>query len=298
MKIKNSQMETGFSRDYQAFDLTELGIADVPIVYSIRHTKLLEAIELHIHKGCFEIGLCLRGSLTLENCGTQHHILAGEMFLNKPQDAHRLLGYPKGTVLFGMLLRTENARKTFLRFNDKESQEVVERLNQLPPHLTGDSRRIKQYFHDIFHAYKSYKGEYRTLCLNAICMHLIVDLLALSQSYKSPSQAKRINDIVKMMHSAPEVDYSLDALAHQAALSPSHFIHQFKCITGLPPRHFLLKCRINEAKRRLLESDTLITEIALALGFCSSQHFADHFKRDTGMSPSAWRKTQGGSIKT
>ncbi|MDD2461346.1 MAG: helix-turn-helix domain-containing protein, partial [Kiritimatiellae bacterium] len=60
--------------------------------------------------------------------------------------------------------------------------------------------------------------------------------------------------------------------------------------TGLPPHHFLLTCRIEEAKRRLSVKGLSITRIAQDLGFCSSQHFSSHFKRATGLKPLAWRK--------
>ncbi|MDD3919523.1 MAG: helix-turn-helix transcriptional regulator, partial [Candidatus Pacebacteria bacterium] len=81
-----------------------------------------------------------------------------------------------------------------------------------------------------------------------------------------------------------------DALAREARLSPSLLIAQFKQITGLPPIHFQLACRLEKAKRLLAETDTPITQLAFDLGFCASQHFSGHFKRAFGLTPTAWRK--------
>ena len=125
------------------------------------------------------------------------------------------------------------------------------------------------------------------------CMNLVTNLLEASQQPTSPSHADRINTIISMMKDAPEKAYDVDSLAHQAALSPSHFIIQFKRITGLPPHHFLIKCRLDKAKTLLLSTKLPIVQIAQDLGFCSSQHFSSHFKRTTGITPLAWRKKSG-----
>mgnify|MGYP001038263203 CR=1 FL=1 len=61
-------------------------------------------------------------------------------------------------------------------------------------------------------------------------------------------------------------------------------------LTGLPPYHYVLACRLEEAKQRLDQTNAPITQIAFDLGFCASQHFSSHFKRAFGVTPNAWRK--------
>jgi AraC-like DNA-binding protein len=51
----------------------------------------------------------------------------------------------------------------------------------------------------------------------------------------------------------------------------------------------VLEARIDEAKRRLAESDDAVTVIALELGFGSSQHFSRQFRQATRATPSEWR---------
>lgn len=290
MIIKNSRMHYGEQPNYRAFDLAKIGIPDVPVLYFIRHAQRLAPIEPHCHKGCFELGLCLRGSLALENNGVRHHVLAGGIFMNKPEEAHRLLDYPKGTVLYGMLIRTETPQGTLLRFTRAETMVIRDRLRHLPVHLALNTSMIKHGFIDLFRAYDTLQGRYRTLCMIAACMRLVTGLLETSRGEPPPSHANRIDTIIKAMRSAPEKSYDIDSLAHQAALSPSHFINQFKSVTGLPPHHFLLMCRIDEAKKRLRKTDVPVTRIAQDLGFCTSQHFSTHFKRATGLRPLSWRK--------
>jgi len=290
MIIKNSRMRYGDLPNYRAFNLAKIGIPHIPVLYFIRHTQRLAPIEPHCHKGCFELGLCLRGSLVLENNGTRHNVLAGGIFINKPEDAHRLLDYPKGTVLYGMLIRTESPKHTLLRFTKAESAEIRKRLHALPAHFAANTSLVKHEFSELFRAYDSLQGHYRTLCMTAACMRLVTGLLEISRHGPPVSHSDRIGAIIDTLRRAPEKHYDIDSLAHQAALSPSHFINQFKAVTGLPPHHFILMCRIDEAKRRLRETVQPVTRIAQDLGFCSSQHFSSHFKRATGLKPLDWRK--------
>jgi AraC-like DNA-binding protein len=47
--------------------------------------------------------------------------------------------------------------------------------------------------------------------------------------------------------------------------------------------------RVDEAKRRLIESEDAVTEIAIECGFASSQHFSRQFRKVAGVSPSEFR---------
>jgi AraC-like DNA-binding protein len=283
-------MRYGDTPDYRSFNLAKVGIPDIPVLYFIRHTQRLEPIAPHHHKGCYELGLCLRGSLVLENKGAQYTVLAGGMFFNQPEDTHRLLDYPKGTVLYGMLIRTGNTKSALLRFTRAESKEIRARFEQLPPHLAVNAKAIKHDFIKLFRDHKALQGRCRTLCMTATSMQLIANLLETSRQEHAPSHADRIATIIETMRKEPKKPYDIDTLAHQAALSPSHFINQFKSLTGLPPHHFLLTCRIDEAKQRLRKTRHSVTRIAQDLGFCTSQHFSAHFKRATGLNPRVWRR--------
>ena len=290
MPLRNSKVEYADTPDTRVLNLAKIGIPDVPVLSFVRYTRREAPIDPHRHKNCFEIGLCLRGYFILENNGAQHTIRAGGMFLNNPEDAHRMLDYPKGTILYNMNLLTENPKGRFLRFTQAESTEIRARLHQLPPQLTTNAKLIRHAFMELFRSYDTLQGRYRTLCMTLSCMSIVTRLLEPSRQETPPSHADRIGEVVAAMRQAPANLYDIDTLAHQAALSPSHFIIQFKRLTGLPPHHFLIMCRLDEAKLRLRNSRLSVTRIAHDLGFCSTSHFESHFKRATGMRPLAWRR--------
>lgn len=53
---------------------------------------------------------------------------------------------------------------------------------------------------------------------------------------------------------------------------------------------YLNTIRVHEASAMLLETDKTILEISNACGFNSLKHFCDVFKKETGVSASAFRK--------
>ena len=56
------------------------------------------------------------------------------------------------------------------------------------------------------------------------------------------------------------------------------------------PADYLAKRRIFHAKRLLGDSKLSIIQVALQVGFSSSQHFSTSFRKTEGMTPSEYRK--------
>ncbi|CAN0211036.1 unnamed protein product [Ectocarpus sp. 12 AP-2014] len=79
-------------------------------------------------------------------------------------------------------------------------------------------------------------------------------------------------------------------LASLLGLSASHFSHAFKQTTGVTPLTYVAAARVEAAKQDLLCSTCSLSEIALRHGFCDQSHFCRVFRRETGLSPQAWRK--------
>jgi len=80
-----------------------------------------------------------------------------------------------------------------------------------------------------------------------------------------------------------------DELASAASVSPRHLDRCFAEALGISPMTYLYRHRIAAARRLLDEGRLTITEVALAVGFSSSSYFAELFRRETGLSPSAYR---------
>ena len=87
---------------------------------------------------------------------------------------------------------------------------------------------------------------------------------------------------------------TLEGLASEAGLSPSHFSRLFKQTIGQSPMQFVTHYRVEQAKKKLARPDLPLTRIALACGFADQAHFSRVFKQVEGMTPKAYRAAVGG----
>jgi AraC-like DNA-binding protein len=89
---------------------------------------------------------------------------------------------------------------------------------------------------------------------------------------------------------APARGWSVASLAKTANLSPFHLCHVFRELTGVSIYDYVLRERLAQALRAVLDGDD-ITTIAIEAGFASHSHFTARFKRFFGCTPSALRQS-------
>lgn len=87
-------------------------------------------------------------------------------------------------------------------------------------------------------------------------------------------------------------DLQLDDIAAAARVSKFHFARQFRAVTGTSPMAYVMRSRIERAKRMLDAERGLIIEVALELGFCDQSHFTRSFRRETGRTPGQYQRQQ------
>lgn len=103
----------------------------------------------------------------------------------------------------------------------------------------------------------------------------------------SPWQVRRAKELI-VSHLADGL--SIAQLASECSLSRSHFTRAFKQSTGMSPHEWLLKMRVEKAKKLLLHSHLCLSQIGLDCGFADQSHFTRVFRRAEGTSPSNWRR--------
>ena len=83
----------------------------------------------------------------------------------------------------------------------------------------------------------------------------------------------------------------LATLAHSVRLSAYHFCRAFKQSFGIPPHRYHIKRRIERAKTLLADPASSVTDIALELGFSETSSFTAAFRKATGTTPTAYRRS-------
>lgn len=96
---------------------------------------------------------------------------------------------------------------------------------------------------------------------------------------------------IEKMDNDTLVDKKMSEIYATYPMSHTAFIDEFKRIKGVTPNKYLLKRKLDYAKKLLLTSDKSVLEIAWETGYDSVSHFIKKFKMEFGVTPLRFRKT-------
>ena len=99
-----------------------------------------------------------------------------------------------------------------------------------------------------------------------------------------------IRKMAKYIEEHTEEQIRLEDIAETVNLSPSYAAIYFRKKTGTTIREYILKEKMEEARRRLVEKDASVSDIAYRLGYHDYRSFSRAFKNLTGMTPSEFQE--------
>ena len=83
--------------------------------------------------------------------------------------------------------------------------------------------------------------------------------------------------------------YGVEELSERLGVSKSHLVRAFHAAVGVSPGKYLTRVRLDAAKRLLLHREYSLDVIASLCGFSGANYLCRVFRRETGVSPAAWR---------
>lgn len=102
-----------------------------------------------------------------------------------------------------------------------------------------------------------------------------------------------VGRVLALIHQDPTHVWTLQTLSRAAGLSRSALAQRFAACIGVPPMRYLASCRLQRAAQRLRESAVPVGRVAYDIGYASEAAFTRAFKREFGLAPALFRKTQG-----
>ncbi len=119
---------------------------------------------------------------------------------------------------------------------------------------------------------------------------------ALARNRHLGSEAQRVvRKVMAYIHEHYMEPIGRGDMAAHAGVSERHLDRCFQQDMGITPVSYLNRYRVREARTLLSLTDKSVTEIALAVGFSSSTHFGRVFRREVGLSPSAFQRGEQSS---
>ena len=289
--IANYPIEYYDRPDERMLDLRPFGIDCIPSLGFSTFRKRHRGTVFHVHPGCIEICLCLKGKLMFESEDQEFDFLPSTVFVSGPDQPHRMRNNPRGLTVMSVLVAHPRGRKTILELPRDESDRLLDALSRFPRRLFAATSRLKSAFSRLFSLYDAKVPDKRILTLEMRCAVLELLLAVIEASAKDPLKfPTRLKSIADRMRAEPGKDYPVSDIAREIGLSEARVTETFKRITGLPPHAWLIECRLHAAQEMLAVSNDSIASISDKLGFSSPQHFAGAFLKSVGLTPRDWRK--------
>ncbi|WP_342587959.1 AraC family transcriptional regulator [Pseudorhodoplanes sinuspersici] len=105
----------------------------------------------------------------------------------------------------------------------------------------------------------------------------------------SPRDIRRIAETIQRIEAKAGERFPLTTLAHEAAMSPYHFLRTFRRIVGMTPHQYVLRMRLHRAAVRIRRTKEPISTIALDCGFDDLSTFNRRFRDIMGVNPRGYR---------
>jgi YesN/AraC family two-component response regulator len=114
-------------------------------------------------------------------------------------------------------------------------------------------------------------------------------LVATSQSI-FPSDA-RLSNVFRFIEANYHRAITLDDVAQAVGYSPAYLTNMTRRQTGQTVQRWIIQRRMAAARSLLLETDQIVEQIAVTVGYQSVVHFFRQFRQFHGTTPQAWRSS-------
>jgi len=267
--------------------------------------KKTHRVLWHAHPGV-ECHFVIKGRFVWELKGNpQPCIVPGGTFIVLPQKVlHRALN-EDGTPSERLAIIYERPTRQTTSGSSYDVQTANYLFNRLLT-VTATPRPISRtlgfLLRQLITAMESFDPISRDARLKMMILHehiLLETIQSLHADDSFPRDGPVIPKICTWIHEHLSENIDTNSLIKLSGYSRSRFFDLFLNETGLTPRDYLLRTRIEHACKLLVETPNApVGKIASLCGFNSASHFAIAFRKNVGKSPRDFRQKGGKSCLT
>ena len=299
------------------FEQETLGIPGVHSLGQYNYFAARAGLPPHQHLGCVEISLLVKGCQAYQVGEKTYGVRGGEQYISLPGEMHDTGSKPQDKgILYWLILDVTKDLNKFLFLAPDMARQLIADLLQFPSrHFPADpasAATLEKAFISLCKIRKPdectgifqgngpanapspgdresnhspKKERLQLLEASSQIVYYVLQTLAASRA-NVRSISPVIQASLDFIAKNEEIWLSVGQVAKTVQLSESRFKNLFREEVGLPPAEYLLRQKVDAAKRALSQPGCHITGLADRLGFSSSQYFATVFKRYTSQTPS------------
>ncbi|BDU78111.1 helix-turn-helix domain-containing protein [Mesoterricola sediminis] len=125
--------------------------------------------------------------------------------------------------------------------------------------------------------------------------HLLARLETSLRNQPGGPRARLVQEVRRRLADPEGEPQGTGPLAEELGVSETWLRRCFRGQTGLSPRGFRMRSRLDRACELLADTDEPVRAVAERLGFSSQAYFSRVFRQQTGLAPTVWRsrRTKG-----
>ncbi|GGW47938.1 AraC family transcriptional regulator [Arenibacter certesii] len=273
-------------------NLQEYGVKRGVSFGHYKYNEVKPGLESHQHQGALEICYCMKGQQHYKIGDSMYELNGNDILVVPPDTIHSTGKFPedKGELFWLQILVCPSYGK-LCNLPNQQSDFLLNAILERSEYIFKGAFQLKLILEKLVLQFKKKDSILSRIMVNQLLTELLIETVLLSQKKQQLSSTKKINIldtyIVENLH---RIIY-VDELAKLVSMSTGYFKAWFKETAGMPPKEYVNRMKIEQAKVAL-QNSTTVTKVAFDLGFTTSQYFATTFKKFTGYSPSTFKNSQ------
>lgn len=228
--------------------------------------------EIILYSDC--AGVCILN-------GTEYKLADNRLFFLSPKDFHRIIAN-----------NTEKSNSIVISFSETAADsELIKALGfSARVSFSPNEETVKNV--NLLYEYFVNNSEYKETKLKHLLNIILCNVLENSTVVKNENHYEHpaVGKAMAIVLTDVSKNASLEIIAKKLNVSPSYFSDLFKKETGKTFTKWLRETRIEHAKRLLEENGISVLDVGFECGYDTPSQFIKMFKRETGVSPSVYRK--------
>ncbi len=261
-------------------DKSHFSINGIELLGHAFFSKANKPLEMHIHENCIEIVIVLRGKQTYFIEDKRYEVTGNRAFICFENTKHSTGENHQGLgEIYWIQLNTKDF-SNFLALNPDYAKQLITNLHEIKKTVFVIDEGIKSLIKVVF-------DEFLADGQSVLAVSGIVHLLNLIVR-KANANDKFDNKFISLDSYIDKNIYekiTTEHLAQQVNYSVSTINHKFIEFYGMTPKEYINYKKIEHAKDLLITTDKSVTDIAMELGYNSSDYFSTVFKKFVGVSP-------------
>ncbi|MBN3523264.1 helix-turn-helix domain-containing protein [Paenibacillus apiarius] len=266
------------------------------------------SIRDHTHD-YFQIWYVVKGEFIHTINQHTYRMVKGNIFVIPPYAVHRVSLVPGQEIdiigceflphFIDEQYQPHNGRKGGFDYSYLEQFMLDEEHVTPKVALSGETDlEVSRILHDMLEEFRLGKRYYELVLKADLLklMSLLVREMA-RQSGQANDEDERLEKFRELMtgainyiHEHYNEELRLEMLCRKFSISKSYFCALFKRFTGKTYNDYLVDLRVHKAAAMLLDTDMSVTDICFQVGFNDVPYFSRVFKRQTGVTPTHFKK--------